>query len=66
MQEVSPREKFNLNLSANGIQAIGTVDFDDMDNAIVSIKVDGKVLSETQISVKEFEVLRSYFKLMTA
>ena len=65
MQE-SPREQFNLNLSANGIQAIGTVDFDDMDNAIVSIKVDGKVLTETEISVKEFEVLRNYFELMSA
>ena len=60
MQE-SSRQQFNLNLSANGIQAIGSVDFDDMDNAIVSIKVDGKVLTETEISVKEFEVLRSYF-----
>ena len=61
MQEASLKEQFNLNLSANGIQAIGTVDFDDMDNAIVSITVDGNKLTETQISAKEFQILRSYF-----
>jgi hypothetical protein len=52
---------FSTELQTGTITATGSVEFDDMDNAIVSIKVDGKILTETEISVKEFEVLRSYF-----
>jgi hypothetical protein len=52
---------FTTELNTGSINAIGSVEFDEMDNAIVSIKVAGQVLTETQISSKEFEVLRSYF-----
>jgi hypothetical protein len=56
---------FTTELQTGTIAAVGSVDFDDMDNAIVSIKVAGKVLTETEISAKEFEVLRSYFAEVT-
>lgn len=52
---------FTTELQTGTITAVGSVEFDDMDNAIVSIKVAGKVLTETEISAKEFEVLRKYF-----
>jgi hypothetical protein len=57
---------FSTKLQTGTITATGSVEFDDMDNAIVSIKVAGKVLTETEISAKEFEVLRSYFAEVTA
>lgn len=53
---------FTTELNTGSITATGSVEFDDMQNAIVSIKVAGQVLTETEISAKEFEVLRSYFK----
>jgi hypothetical protein len=57
---------FSTELQTGTITATGSVEFDDMDNAIVSIKVAGKVLTETEVSAKEFEVLRSYFAEVTA
>jgi hypothetical protein len=53
---------FTTELNTGSITATGSVEFDDMQNAIVSIKVAGQVLTETEISAKEFEVLRNYFK----
>jgi hypothetical protein len=52
---------FITELKTGTITAIGSVEFDDMDNAIVSIKVGGQILTETEISSKEFEVLSRYF-----
>ena len=52
---------FTTELQSGSVAAIGSVEFDDMDNAIVSIKVAGQVLTETEISAKEFEVLSRYF-----
>ena len=52
---------FTTELETGSIKATGSVEFDDMDNAIVSIKVAGKVLTEVEISSKEFEVIRRYF-----
>ena len=54
-------QMFTTELQTGTIAATGSVEFDDMDNAIVSIKVAGKVLTETKISAKEFDVLRKYF-----
>jgi hypothetical protein len=56
---------FSTELQTGSIAATGSVEFDDMDNAIVSIKVAGKVLTETEISAKEFDVLRKYFAEVT-
>jgi hypothetical protein len=56
---------FSTELQTGTITATGSVEFDDMDNAIVSIKVAGKVLTETEISAKEFDVLRKYFAEVT-
>lgn len=53
---------FTTELQTGTITAIGSVEFDDMDNAIVSIKVGGQILTETEISSKEFEVLSRYFE----
>jgi hypothetical protein len=58
-------EMFTTELQTGTIKAIGSVEFDDMDNAIVSIKVDGQVLTETEVSSKEFEVLQRYFSEVT-
>jgi hypothetical protein len=52
---------FTTELQSGSVAAIGSVEFEDMDNAIVSIKVAGQVLTETEISSKEFEVIRRYF-----
>jgi hypothetical protein len=52
---------FSTNLEAGTVQAIGTVEFDDMGNTIVSISVAGKTLTETELTSKEFEVLKQYF-----
>jgi hypothetical protein len=52
---------FTTELETGSIKATGSVEFDDMDNAIVSIKVGGQVLTEVEISSKEFEVIRRYF-----
>jgi hypothetical protein len=52
---------FTTELQTGTITAIGSVEFDEMANAIVSIKVGGQVLTETEISSKEFEVLIRYF-----
>jgi hypothetical protein len=65
MNTLETKETYNVNLSENGIQIIGTVKFDDMDNASVSIKVNGEVLTETKLSPIELRVLRSYFSRVT-
>ena len=52
---------FTTELETGSIKATGSVEFDDMDNAIVSIRVGGQVLTEVEISSKEFEVIRRYF-----
>jgi hypothetical protein len=52
---------FTTELETGSIKATGSVEFDDMDNAIVSIKVAGQILTEVEISSKEFEVIRRYF-----
>jgi hypothetical protein len=52
---------FSTNLEAGTVQAIGTVEFDDMGNTIVTISVAGKTLTETELTSKEFEVLKRYF-----
>lgn len=57
---------FTTRLETGSIKAIGSVEFDEMNNAIVSIEVAGEILTETEISAKEFEVLRSYFTEVTA
>ena len=54
-------QMFTTELETGSIKATGSVEFDDMDNAIVSIKVAGQVLTEVEISSKEFEVIRRYF-----
>ena len=53
---------FTTELQTGTITAIGSVEFDEMDNAIVSIKVGDQLLTETEISSKEFEVLSRYFE----
>jgi hypothetical protein len=52
---------FTTRLETGTIKATGSVDFDEMNNAIVSIEVAGELLTETEISAKEFEVIRRYF-----
>jgi hypothetical protein len=52
---------FTTELQTGTITAVGSVEFDDMDNAIISISINGQTLTENTISVKEFEVLRRYF-----
>jgi hypothetical protein len=56
---------FTTRLETGSIKAIGSVEFDEMNNAIVSIEVGGEILTETEISAKEFEVLRKYFAEVT-
>jgi hypothetical protein len=52
---------FTTEIQAGSVQAVGSVEFDDMDNAIITISVAGNTLTETELSSKEFEVLRRYF-----
>jgi hypothetical protein len=52
---------FTTRLETGTIKATGSVEFDEMNNAIVSIEVAGELLTETEISAKEFEVIRRYF-----
>jgi hypothetical protein len=52
---------FTTRLEVANIKATGAVEFDEMNNAIVSIEVAGELLTETEISAKEFEVLSRYF-----
>ena len=52
---------FSTELLAGTIEATGTVDFDDMGNTIVTITVAGKTLTETELTSKEFEVLKRFF-----
>lgn len=52
---------FTTEMQAGLVQATGSVQFDDMDNAVITITVAGKTLTETEISSKEFEVLCRYF-----
>jgi hypothetical protein len=52
---------FSTELLAGTIEATGTVDFDDMGNTIVTITVAGKTLSESELTSKEFEVLKRFF-----
>ena len=54
-------QMFTTELETGSIKATGSVEFDDMDNAIISISINGQTLTENKISVKEFEVLRRYF-----
>ena len=52
---------FTTELQTETITAVGSIEFDDMDNAIISISINGQTLTDNKISVKEFEVLRRYF-----
>jgi hypothetical protein len=52
---------FTTELQTGTITAVGSIEFDDMDNAIISISINGQTLTDNKISVKEFEVLRRYF-----
>jgi hypothetical protein len=61
MNTVETKERYNLNLSENGIQTIGTVQFDEANEATVSIMVNGQVTTTNQISAKELRVLSAYF-----
>ena len=63
MNKASQAESFNLNLSDNGLQTIGSVKFDDMENAVVSITLFGKKLSEIEINPQELKILKAYFEL---
>ena len=56
---------FSTELQTGTITGTGSVEFDDMDNAIVSIKVGDQLLTETEISSKEFEVLSRYFEWLS-
>jgi len=59
-------QMFSTNLEAGTVQATGSVEFDDMGNAIVSITVADKTLTETELTSKEFEVLKRYFDEVNA
>jgi hypothetical protein len=63
MNKTSQAESFNLNLSDNGLQTIGSVKFDEMENAVVSITLFGKKLSEIEINPQELKILKAYFEL---
>jgi hypothetical protein len=52
--------KFTTQLQAGTVEAVGLVEVDDMGNVVVVIKIKGKILSETQISKKEMEILASW------
>jgi hypothetical protein len=52
---------FTTELQTGSITAVGSVEFDDMDNAIIGISINGQALTETKISAKELEVLSRYF-----
>jgi hypothetical protein len=52
---------FSTELETGSVKAVGTLEFDEMDNAIVLITVMGKTLTEVELSSKEFEVIRRYF-----
>jgi hypothetical protein len=52
---------FTTEMQAGSVQATGSVEFDDMDNAIVTISVAGQILTQTELSSKELEVLGRYF-----
>jgi hypothetical protein len=54
-------QMFTTELQTGTITAVGSIEFDDMDNAIISISINGQTLTDNKISVKEFEVLRRYF-----
>jgi hypothetical protein len=52
---------FTTELQAGLIEATGTVDFDDIGNTIITVAVAGEVLTETELTPKEFEVLKRFF-----
>ena len=52
---------FSTELNAGLIEATGTVDFDDIGNTIITVEVAGEVLTETELTPKEFEVLKRFF-----
>ena len=52
---------FTTEIKAGSVQAKGSVEFDDMDNAIVTISVAGQILTQTELTSKEFELLSRYF-----
>ena len=52
---------FTTEMQAGSVQATGSIEFDDMDNAIITISVAGQILTQTELSSKEFEVLGRYF-----
>jgi hypothetical protein len=54
-------DNFTTELQAGAVSALGAVEFDDMGNATVSITVNGKILSQTDITGKELEILALYF-----
>jgi hypothetical protein len=66
MNKSTQAETYNLNLSDNGLQTIGTVKFDEMDNAVVSITLFGKKLSEIEINPQELKILKAYFDSVNA
>jgi hypothetical protein len=66
MNKSTQAETYNLNLSDNGLQTIGTVKFDEMDNAVVSITLFGKKLSEIEINPQELKILKAYFESVKA
>ena len=66
MNTVETKETYNVNLSENGIQIIGTVKFDEANEATVSIMVNGQVTTTKQISANELRVLSGYFSHIAA
>ena len=52
---------FTTEIKAGSVQATGFLEFDDMDNAIITISVAGQILTQTELTSKEFELLGRYF-----
>jgi len=48
-------------MQAGAVEALGTLEIDEMGNAIVSISIKGKTLSQTEITNKELEILKLWF-----
>jgi hypothetical protein len=61
IEQIKGHQMFTTELQTGTITAVGSIEFDDMDNAIISISINGQTLTDNKISVKEFEVLRRYF-----
>jgi hypothetical protein len=52
---------FSTELETGSVKAVGTLEFDEMDNAIITISVAGQILTQTELTSKEFELLGRYF-----